>query len=150
MKRYRVTRLLTVGIFLLSSISVFAAEVENSQEQSAVIENSIDKAGVSSVTDNAKDWHLTDNEWTTYQKLMQGPAGFWYRRLSPPAVLGMYADNPEDEKHFAKIYAQQEHQKIEQELSFNKATLNAMRQLYPNEPLVKPFDITPFSPLMSK
>jgi hypothetical protein len=133
-----------VGTLLLSSMGAFAAEVENSHEVSSSIENSTDKASVSNA---GKDWDLTDKEWRHYQTLMQGPAGLWYRQLSPPAVLGMHADNPEDMKHFAEIYARQEHQKVVQELAFNKAAFNAMQRLYPDEPLIKPFDITPFSPM---
>lgn len=147
MKSGRVVTLFIASSFLLNSIHTFAAEVENSQEQSTVIENSMDKAGMPG---NAKDWHLTESEWAKYQKLMQSAAGLWYRGLSPPAVLGMYADSPEDEKHFAEVYAQQEHKKVEQELAFNKAAFNAMRQLYSNEPMIKPFDITPFSPLLGQ
>lgn len=144
MRGFRIAALFIVGIFFLSSIRSFAAEVENSQEQSTVIENSIDKAGVSGT---AKDWHLTKSEWEKYQKLMQGSAGLWYRHLSPTAVLGMYAENPEEGKHFAELYAQQEHQKVEQELAFNKEAFKAMKRLYPDEPMIKPFDMTPFNPM---
>jgi integrating conjugative element protein (TIGR03759 family) len=139
----KVFRLFLVGMMFLGSINIFAAEVENSSEQSTVVENSIDKT---SMPGSAKDWDLNEREWSQYQKLMQGPAGLWYPQLSPPAVLGMHADNPEDKKHFAEIYARQEHQKVEQELAFNKAAFEAMQRLYKGEPMIKPFDITPFSP----
>jgi integrating conjugative element protein (TIGR03759 family) len=136
-----------VAATLFISMHTFAAEVENSQEESTRVENSIDKTGLS---ESAKEWDLNDTEWKQYQKLMQGPAGLWYRQLSPPAVLGMHANNPEERKHFAEVYAKQEHQKIEQEFAFNKAALHAMQRLYPNEPMVQPFDISPFNPSREK
>jgi hypothetical protein len=138
---------LVLSVSSLSSVSAHAAEVENSREQSTVVENSIDKIGVSNT---AKDWNLTDAEWTHYQKLMQGPAGLWYRQLSPPAVLGMHADTSEEIRHFAEVYAQQEHQKVERELAFNKAAFDAAQRLYPKEPMIKPFDISPFNPFNGK
>ncbi len=144
MKLYRIAQLSLISALLIYSIDSLAAEVENSHEQSTVIENSTDKT---SVIGSAKDWSLSDTEWMQYQKLMQGPAGLWYRDLSPPAVLGMHADNSEDSKHFAEVYAKQEHKKVERELDFNKEAFKAMQRLYPDEPMLKPFDITPFNPM---
>ena len=52
----------------------------------------------------------------------------------------------DEEKHFAEVYAEQEHQKVAHELAFNQAAFQAMRRLYPDEKMIKPFDTTPFNP----
>lgn len=136
-------RSLLLNLLLVSSMTVMAADVVNSQEQSTTVENSVAQTTVDSV---AKDWGLTDAEWARYQQLMSGPDGLWYRQLTPPAVLGMRAEDPAEQKHFAELYAQQEHAKVARELAFNQAVFVALRQLYPDEPMIKPFDMTPFSP----
>jgi integrating conjugative element protein (TIGR03759 family) len=147
MKISKLTPLFLIGGLLIRSIASFAAEVENSQEETSIVQSSTDKTSLSG---NAKDWNLTDSEWTQYHKIMQGSAGFWYRQLPPPAVLDMYTDDSEDTKHFAEVYAKQEHQKVERELAFNKAAFQAAKRLYPNEPMINPFDMRPFNPIKGK
>lgn len=136
-----------LNFLLINTLPVLAADVANSQEKTTVVENSTDKT---TLYGTAKEWGLTDEEWAQYQRLMQGQDGLWYRQLTPPAVLGMRADSPADQQHFAEIVAQQEHDKVARELAFNKAIFMAMRRLYPDEPMIKSFDPTPFNPTSSK
>lgn len=141
---YRLGRgLFCVSLFLGNTLPALAADVANSQEQTTVTENTVTQT---TVYGTSKEWGLTETEWARYQQLMQGPSGLWYRQLSPAAVLGLQASNPEDEKHFAEVYAEQEHQKVAHELAFNQAAFQAMRRLYPDEKMIKPFDTTPFNP----
>ena len=116
--------------------------VVSSQEQTAQVK--------SSLIGTAQDWELTDTEWQAYQKLMSSPAGKWYPQLTPAEVLGMYADNDQDSKHFAELAAKEEHDKIARELSFNNAFHEAMIKLYGNEPVIKDVDISAFNPMKGK
>ncbi|HVY53939.1 MAG TPA: TIGR03759 family integrating conjugative element protein, partial [Gammaproteobacteria bacterium] len=86
-------------------------------------------------------------EWNQYKRWMQGTDGLWYAHMTPPAVLGMRADSPEAQRHFAEIVARQEHDKVERELAFNNAVFIAMRRLYPDEPIIKDFDKSAFNPV---
>jgi len=112
------------------------AEVNNTKTQNA--ENTADQA---------QNWDLTLEEWQHYLKLMQGKNGHWYPQLTPPQILGLNADNQEDQKHFAEIVAKQEHDKLARELAFNNAVYQAMQKLYVHEPMVKPFDLSSYNPI---
>jgi integrating conjugative element protein (TIGR03759 family) len=122
--------------------SMASTSVTSTQEQSAQVKNTM--------IGSAQDWDLSENEWQNYQKLMAGPAGKWYPQLTPAEVLGMYADNDQDQKHFAEVAAKEEHDKIGRELSFNNAFHEAMLRLYSNEPVIKDFDMSAFNPVKGK
>lgn len=134
--------ILVVGLLL--PLLPAMAEVANSQEITTLVETTQIK---NTTLGTARDWNLTESEWQRYQLLMQGANGLWYSKLSPPAILGMNAETREEQKHFAKIAAQQEHDKIAKELAFNQALYVALRELYADEPLIRAFDVTPFSPI---
>jgi integrating conjugative element protein (TIGR03759 family) len=122
--------------------SMESNSVISTQEQTSQVKNTL--------IGSAQDWGLSDAEWQSYQKLMAGPAGKWYPQLTPSEVLGMFADNEQDEKHFAELAAKEEHDKIARELSFNNAFHEAMLRLYSNEPVIRDFDISAFNPIKGK
>lgn len=124
---------------LLASLSLSqASEISNTQSISTVVQNT--------TVGTARDWGLSETEWTHYQQLMQGPNGHWYPQLSPVAVLGLNAQTDEERVHFAEIFSKAEHDKVARELLFNHLVYLAMRKLYPTEPIIQPFDKTPFNP----
>lgn len=143
--RFKLRDFLCVLLFgyLTFCLSANAAQVQNSQEVSTPVQTASVKSTQAS---SAQDWSLSAQEWTDYLRLMQGPAGRWYPQLSPPAVLGLNAKTESERHHFAKIVAQQEHDKVARELTFNHDVYLAMRELYPVEPIIQPFDKTPFNP----
>lgn len=132
---------LLLGLLVLP-LSVLAADVTYSVEQSTQVANTAVKT-----TSIAEDWDLTAGEWSAYQQLMQGPNGKWYPQLTPPAILGLNAKTEEEQSHFAAIVAKQEHDKVVRELTFNNAVHQALKRLYPEEPMIKPFNMTPFNPM---
>jgi hypothetical protein len=99
--------------------SVFAAnDVKNTQTLNTVSQNSV----ISTThIGTAKDWDLTDTEWTQYLSFMQGFSGHYYKQLSPPEVLGINASTAEELRHYAEVSAKLEHDKLERELRFNAA-----------------------------
>lgn len=139
-------KLLWVMSSLLFMPSAFAQDVQNTAEQSTTVQNSTIN---STVLGTAQDWNLNADEWSRYLKLMQGPNGKWYPQLTPPAVLGLNAQSPQEQKHFAELVAKEEHDKLARELAFDSAVHQALLRLYPDEPIIKPFDISPFNPVQS-
>ena len=132
------------------------AEVTNSQDINTIIQSTTAHNTVIENKNNkdendkknqAKSWGLTQNEWQKYQVLMQGKDGHWYPQLSPPEILGLEAQTLQVQQHFAKIVAQQEHDKVARELAFDHSVHTALLQLYPSEPLINPFDFSPFNPV---
>lgn len=144
-KRFTLKGWLCIGLvgYFTFSLSANASQVQNSQELSTPVQTA--QVNITQVN-IAQDWHLSAEEWTEYLRLMQGPAGRWYSQLSPPAVLGLNAQTAQERHHFAKIVAQQEHDKVARELTFNHDVYLAMRELYPIEPVIQPFDKTSFNP----
>jgi integrating conjugative element protein (TIGR03759 family) len=119
----------------------------NAQADSVVSTPIESSAVVNTIIGNAQDWHLSLDEWNHYQQIMTGSAGKWYPQLTPPEVLGMYADTLSDQNHFAEIAAREQHDKVAREIVFNNAFTEAMHRLYDQEPVIKPFDMSPFNPV---
>ncbi len=142
-------KFLIVFVLLTISARVFAAtnDVVNTSTVNSISQNTQD---TSSVTKSARDWGLTDSEWQKYKSLMEGTSGRYYSTLTPPEVLGINATALNELMHFAELHAKQEHDKIEKELRFNVAFHEAAKRLYANEPIIKPFDLTPYSPVSTK
>ncbi len=144
----RMNKLIIIGqgalFLLLVSTTLFAAnDVVNTVTMNSVSQNTVE----TSSRDQGLVWGLTESEWAYYQSLMQGVNGHYYMHLTPPEVLGINAKTPQDIKYFAELAAKQEHDKIEKELRFNAAFYAAAQRLYANEPMIKPFDLTPYTPI---
>lgn len=140
----RMNKLISL-IILLSPTSVYSANnVINTKTENTISQNS---SAYSTRVGPAKNWDLSDTEWANYQTLMQEQAGYYYSQLTPPEVLGYYASNDSERLHYAEIYAKLEHEKIERELKFDKAFHEAAVKLYANEPIIKPFDVSPYTPV---
>jgi integrating conjugative element protein (TIGR03759 family) len=130
---------------MLVTNSIFAAnDVENTKTLNTVSQNSVINT---THVGTAKDWDLTDTEWGQYLSFMQGFSGHYYKQLSPPEVLGINASTAEELRHYSEISAKLEHDKLERELRFNAAFHDAATRLYVTEPIVKPFDYAPFTPI---
>ncbi len=134
-----------IGVFIPFSLLLNSANAAttptpaNSSEKNTIIN--------STTVGNAQDWQLTDSEWNRYLELMQGVNVKWYPQLTPPEILGMNADNPVEQNHFAELVAKVQHEKLARELAFNNAINQALKRLYPDEPLILPFDLSPFNPM---
>lgn len=136
-------------VILLLGVSTHAPaeSVSNTIEDTTRVQNTT----INSTTlGNAQDWGLSAPEWDQYQKLMRGPNGLWYPKLSPPEVLGLNAQTAQDQKHFAEVVARTEHDKLARELSFDYAIHQALLRLYPTEPIIRSFDMSAFSPIPKK
>ncbi len=130
---------------LLFSTALFAfSDVINTRTLNTTAQNTNDTMSIES---QAAAWGLTATEWKRYSTLMQGRIAQDYAKLTPPEVLGLYATTPQELAHFAELAAKQEHDKIERELRFNAAFYLAAKRLYADEPLIRSFDLTPYTPL---
>jgi len=124
---------------LLLSLPAYSAD----DPASSVIHNS----SIETIRDDAREWHIDQTEWDRYLQLMNGPWGRYYKKLSPPEVLGIFAKNDVEMQQFAEIAARLEHDRLARELKFNAAFHAAAQKLYASEPPIRSFDITPFTPI---
>jgi integrating conjugative element protein (TIGR03759 family) len=136
---------LLLSLFSLLNTSN-AENIINTQALSSTSQNTTIN---STVVGTAQDWNLTESEWARYQTLMQGPNGHWYPQLTPPEVLGLNAKTEEEQQHFAEIVAREEHDKLARELLFDRAVHEALLRLYPREPIIRAFDLSPYNPIQA-
>jgi integrating conjugative element protein (TIGR03759 family) len=135
---------------ILLTSSAFAADnVVNTETQNTMTHNTTSQntESITVAVGAAKDWNLTDAEWSKYRMLMQGASGYYFSHYTPPEVLGLNSENEIDLKHFAEIAVRLEHDKNENELRLNKAFNEAANRIYANEPIIKSFDMTPYTPI---
>ena len=133
----RVAIIILLSMWLTPGIADIAntPDVNTSTPSTVVVEN------------NPATWDLKTEEWTRYQQLMQGPSGRWYPHATPAEILGLNARTPQEQQHYAEIVAKEQHDRVAHELAFANAIQQSLFKLYPHEPIVKPFDITPFNPI---
>lgn len=96
----------------------------------------------------AKVWGLTQNDERRYVLLMQNKSGLYWGKanLSPVEILGANARNPIERRRFALLYAKQSQERTAKELAWQAATNEAKTEINKGLPLIRPFDVTKFSP----
>jgi integrating conjugative element protein (TIGR03759 family) len=88
----------------------------------------------------AREWGLTDIEWTRYEDIMAGPRGIWSPHLDPLTALGVEARSDTERRHFAELWSRVEYQRVQRELAFETARSEAFARLYP---AVRPVEYIP-------
>lgn len=81
-------------------------------------------------------WGLSDQEWTRYQLLMQGPRGTWSPNLDPVSVLGIYAKTNAERKRYAEWLAKLEHARLGKEIAFQREYDAAFSRLFPEAKVI--------------
>ena len=81
--------------------------------------------------DMAHAWGLTKQEWRDYLRIKQGPRGYWSPDLDPLTTLGIHANTEAKRRKYARLLAQLEKTRIEQELAFQRVFREEFRTLYP-------------------
>ena len=96
----------------------------------------------------AEVWGLTQHDEKRYVLLMQNRSGLYWKgsKLSPVEILGINARNLSERKRFALLYAKQLQEKMAKELAWQSAASQAKAKVNKGLPLIRPFDVSPFSP----
>jgi integrating conjugative element protein (TIGR03759 family) len=130
----------TAGVFLLLVVSpALAAKGTDTPIAKTDITVSSYEAMPLSPTEKirARAWHLSAVEWRRYQQLMQGIRGSVSpATLSPIEVLGIHARDEAERRRYAEAWAQAMYEDAGRILAFQHAYDAALKQLYPNEPLI--------------
>lgn len=79
----------------------------------------------------AKEWGISAKEYERYQELMQGPRGLYSPGLDPLTALGIEARSESERRRFAELQVQAERQRVEKELSYQRAYDEAYQRLFP-------------------
>lgn len=90
-------------------------------------------------TSQAKDWGLSEQEWTRYEAIKAGPRGYWSPGLDPLTALGVEARNDKERQRYAELQVQLEAKRVERELAYNRAYTAAWARLFPDAlPIQRP------------
>ena len=116
--------------------------VEITQPQATPLTTSLTSTLKQSITDteiqqfDRQQWQLSEPEWQRYTTLLQGIRGSVSpKSLSPLEVLGIHAETAQERKAYAKRWAKLMHEDVERTLAFQRAYLEASKELYGQPPL---------------
>ena len=139
----------TVGDQQISNDALKQTGLENFQDE---VMSDTEVQLTDSQLHQAKIWGLSETEEKRYLKLLNSRSGIYYQglRMTPVDILGLNARNDEERLRFAKIAAQQEAQKVSQNIAWNNAFYKAYNNLFKNVPVVGEVDLSPYSPLAHK
>ncbi|MDX5297941.1 MAG: TIGR03759 family integrating conjugative element protein, partial [Gammaproteobacteria bacterium] len=117
---------------LAISLGALADTGSGSDAQSRSVESAVLTVRTGEVQARTQYPALTDQEWTRYGELMQGPRGVWSPNLDPIMVLGVHARTEEERRRYAELAVHQEKARVDGEMAFEQAYQEAVRRLYPD------------------
>lgn len=86
----------------------------------------------------AKIWGISSSEYSQYLwEMGNTPSGQWYKQLDPAEVLMINASDDNQRMKYAKIVAQNAHDRGDKEIAAQVAYSRAWQILYPNLPRVR-------------
>jgi len=143
-----VVHLLAVICFACAARSVHAADQttvgvrSTTLGQTAATQQATDRNGLSQNDMMlAQIWGITPEEMQRAITLLKGPrASFSVSNMSPVEALGIHARTPAERRKYADLFVRAFHQDVERALAWQKATDDAMRSMYPNEPVISFYD----------
>ncbi|HDG1692416.1 TPA: TIGR03759 family integrating conjugative element protein [Kluyvera georgiana] len=127
MKKLKVV--LLSGVLTVSTVALAAPSVN--QENSLMVNTSLQMLEQQQMTRSAQEWGLTAEEWQRYETLKKGRRGVLSPGLDPLTMLGIEARSDEERRHFAELTVKQEFQRIEAELAFQREINSAWTRVYP-------------------
>ncbi|MDF7787455.1 TIGR03759 family integrating conjugative element protein [Pantoea stewartii] len=84
-----------------------------------------------STQQQARQWGLSDSDWSRYQTLMKGERGVMSPGLDPLTALGVETDNSAERRRLAELWVKHEYKRTEKELAFQRDVNAAWLRLYP-------------------
>jgi integrating conjugative element protein (TIGR03759 family) len=128
------------AVLMLWQTSVLAVEITQPQTMplAASAPTALKPAVINTETQqfDRQQWQLSEPEWQRYTALMQGIRGSVSpKSLSPLEVLGIHAETDQERKQYAKRWAKLMHEDVGRTLAFQRAYLEAAKELYGQPPL---------------
>lgn len=138
---YFCSALLAIGIATLVPVAIAADPVSTRVGTTTSTSPATGQANESSrqlaaLTSEGRMWGLTTDEMLRARELMRFRNAFTNITLSPVEVLGVHARSDAERKRYAELFARILHDDTVRVLAFNLAHAQAMKQLYPNEPVL--------------
>ncbi len=96
------------------------------------------------LTETARRWGLSVEEYHRYTEIMRGPLGRWNPEMDPVMALGILAENEQERQRYAEYFAQREYALTVKTLAFERAYRAAFRRLFPEAEIVDTQALQPF------
>jgi len=127
--------LLPLFLFLVLPAQAVETIEHNIQsgETTSVESNQIDQEALNKK--HAKNWGLSVDQWTRYQSYMDQTGKYFYEHLDPVFVSGLISTTEEERKALADLYAQQEYDRTQKLLDFDRAYRTAFKERYKDYPM---------------
>jgi integrating conjugative element protein (TIGR03759 family) len=84
----------------------------------------------------AARWRLSEQEYTRYLDILNGPLGRWNQNIDPVFALGIFAETHAEQRRYAEMLAQQEHELALRTIEFERAYRRAFQRLYPDAGMI--------------
>lgn len=117
-------------IFCLLPSGAFADSVKSSTE-TPIVQTKIAKTKAL-----ASLYGLDIKEWKRYELLKKGPAGLKNANMHPAMMLGMYAKNDSERRHFARIYNQSNYEYISKTREWQNSVISDFHTNYPDAKVI--------------
>lgn len=131
---------LPLALLLVVSATAWAnqnaqhTQIQSTLSQAHTLQQSAEKQSHQSrLTENRwLEWGLTEQDWTRYEELKNGPQGIWNPNLDPLTMLGIEARSESERNRYAELLARKEFERNEKIIAFQLAYDSAFARLYPN------------------
>jgi integrating conjugative element protein (TIGR03759 family) len=130
-----VNRALLVLLGMSASWHLSAAEYRDSGQTVTAHSNTEIRSNVP-IKELAARWRLSEQEYIRYLDIINGPLGRWNDNIDPVFALGVFAETPAEQRRYAELLAQQEHELALRTIEFERAYRRAFQRLYPNASLI--------------
>ncbi|WP_411172162.1 TIGR03759 family integrating conjugative element protein [Klebsiella pneumoniae] len=80
----------------------------------------------------ARQWGLTQEEWSRYETLRHSERGIWSPSLDPLTMLGVEATTDTERRKYADLLVEKEYRRVEKELAFQRAYDAAWKRRFPD------------------
>lgn len=114
-----------LALLLTLTATLTQAENETTSTVQHSIETPLDPQSV------ARQWGLTQKEWSRYETLKLGERGIWSPSLDPLTTLGVEATTDAERRKYADLLVEKEYLRVEKELAFQRAYDAAWKRRFP-------------------
>ncbi len=99
---------------------------------------------IETLTETARRWGLSVEEYHRYTEIMRGPLGRWNPEMDPVMALGILTENEQERQRYAEYFAQREYALTVKTLAFERAYRAAFRRLFPEAEIIDTQALQPF------
>lgn len=114
-------------LFALTVGNAFAVDVKAT---------AIDSKDDALIALKAQQFSVTEDEWKKYLSIMDGEGQHHWNNVDPLVVLGIYSQDADERKRYARKVATREHELQAMFIAFNRDYLQAFDDLYGDEKII--------------